>query len=217
LAGGVNGITAIINNSKDAANISYTNSAVAIELQIAHTEEVNYSESNGISVKTTRYCPRADTFSVMLNDFKVGTGAMASIPNLRGLYGGDVAVLLVAPGFLPGNANGQAFEINVPADEAFCVVNYDQAAAAGAWTFAHEIGHLQGCRHDRGDDRCDEPYAYGHGYKFNVGGNPFRTMMAIGNEPRIQHWSNPNVFYQGVATGLAGCCYNLNFAPKVFF
>ncbi|MDZ7369441.1 MAG: zinc-dependent metalloprotease [candidate division KSB1 bacterium] len=201
LAGEENGITAIINSAKDAANISYTNSAVAIELQIAHTEEVNYSETSASVAKTPRYCSNLGPFdlSVMLTDFQAGNGAMASIPNLRGLYGGDVAVLLVAPGFLPGNDNGQAFEINVPADEAFCVVNYDQAAAAGAWTFAHEIGHLQGCRHDKAADKCNDPYPHGHGY-FLPNTN-WRTMMAVGSGTRIQHWSNPNIFYQGVRTG----------------
>lgn len=149
LAGGESGITAIINSAKYAANVSYTNSAVAIELQIAKTEEIlNFSETDEYQVDALKYCGQSAKHSSMLIDFKEGNGAMASIPNLRGLYGGDVAVLLVAPGFLPDNDVGQAFDINVSADQAFCVVNYDYAAAGGSWTFAHEIGHLQGGRHN---------------------------------------------------------------------
>jgi hypothetical protein len=73
-------------------------------------------------------------------------------------------------------------------------------------TFAHEIGHLIGCRHDEGSDPSNTPYAYGHGYTVN---NPtsgsWRTIMGTYGScngcPRNPYWSNPNVSIPFGVTG----------------
>jgi len=63
--------------------------------------------------------------------------------------------------------------------------------ATGNFTFAHEFGHTQGCRHD--NDNTGTPFDYARGY--NEGTN-FRTIMAVCCNPvRINWWSNPDVSY----------------------
>ncbi len=56
-------------------------------------------------------------------------------------------------------------------------------------TFAHEIGHLAGARHD--NDATQSPFAYGHGYVDTQ--QAFRTIMAVGtscgNCARLNRWS----------------------------
>lgn len=67
-------------------------------------------------------------------------------------------------------------------------------------TFAHELGHLYGARHD--NDPGTTPFAYGHGYCNDA--KTWHTMMAItdcGN--RLNVWSNPNETYEGEAGGTA--------------
>ena len=73
------------------------------------------------------------------------------------------------------------------------------------WSMLHEVGHLMGGGHDRpydNDDNC------AHGW--TVGGNRFqRTLMAlwfgtqIPTDERILHYSNPDVVFNGAATGTA--------------
>ena len=82
-------------------------------------------------------------------------------------------------------------------------------ANRGYYSFAHELGHLMGARHDENHDSSTTPYAYGHGYEHpsSVSGQSFRTIMAYACDapascdPRIQYWSSPNVKYIGIATG----------------
>ena len=104
---------------------------------------------------------------------------------------------------------GLADAIMATASTAFVVVYYD--CATGYYSFAHELGHLMGARHDENHDATTTPFAYGHGYEHpsSVSGQNFRTIMAYACnaptscDPRIQYWSNPNVKYNGVATGTA--------------
>lgn len=203
------GIDAIIDNAIAAANQAYINSGnITIQLELAHKREVtNYSETSATTPVTLRYCNQVVNRSVMLSQFQNPTdGIIDDIHDYRGLYGGDIAVLFttIAPDC------GQAYEFAVATDgggasEAFCVVNYNCAAAAGSWSFAHEIGHLQGARHQKGtkisEDNCDIPFSNGHGYILSVSGQQYRTIMAVEIGQRILHWSNPNINYQGIPTG----------------
>ena len=118
-----------------------------------------------------------------------------------------MAVLIVGDETIPGC--GQAFEIGAFSSAvAFCVVEQGCANANGKWSFAHEIGHLQGARHND-DLLCNVPYAYGHGYVFPPSNKAFQTMMGISLAvPRVKYWSNPDITYQGDDTGEAGCCDN---------
>ena len=69
-----------------------------------------------------------------------------------------------------------------------------------ALTFAHEIGHLLQCQHERVNALFSTPYS--HGYSFSYNG-PRKTIMHTTSNPseRIMHFSNPVVKYCNKFTG----------------
>ena len=78
-------------------------------------------------------------------------------------------------------------------------------AADTYFTYAHELGHNLGAEHDRlGRGRSDN-----HGHFLE--GVPYRTILAYNRHPgpwrhtnRIEHFSNHDVRYNGVPTGVYG-------------
>ena len=89
------------------------------------------------------------------------------------------------------------------ASTAFAVVHY--SCATGYYSFAHELRHLMGARHDR--RRLDHvAFRDGHGFQ-HTASPAWRTVMAYdctGGCSRLQYWSNPNVNYSGQAMGTTG-------------
>jgi len=111
----------------------------------------------------------------------------------------NLVVLLV------GNATscGMA-KLSAVASTAFSVVN--GGCATGSYSFAHEIGHNLGAKHAREDyatPTADDNY----GYK-NVAGK-FRTIMAYDPGKRVNYWSTPDLFYNGMPLGIAGQSNNV--------
>jgi hypothetical protein len=192
-AGGTTAMQNLINQAVAESNQGYSNSSVSITLNLVHTAEVTYSES-GFNWYTCK-------------DRLVGTsdGYMDEVHTLRTQYYADVVVLIVNNNQYCGLANA----IMANASGAFCLVS--RTCATGYYSFAHEIGHLQGARHDRYVDNTDgSPYNYNHGRTYPAGG--WRTIMAYNNAcsaqgtscTRINYWSNPYIYYGGVATGILG-------------
>ena len=173
----------MINGAVAVANSTYVNSKVNINLKLVQTVRVNYIEST--------------THAVDLDRFRMnGDGFMDNVHTLRNQSKADVCVLLI------DNSQfcGLAAAILAKPDTAFAVVHYD--CAVGNLSFAHEIGHLQGARHDLGvDPTIDPAYPWNHGYL--IPGTDGRTVMAYpaaSNPNRIPNWSNPDVKYKGVPT-----------------
>ena len=167
----------------DETNQSYVNSGVNINMVRVHTAQVTYNEaSRSFSQHTSALQGTAD-------------GLMDNVHTLRNSYAADMVVLVVND----GEACGQAAAIKATATSAFATAHY--TCITGYYSFAHELGHLQGARHDRFVDGSTTPYAYGHGYI--PPSKSWRTVMAYGNNcsncTRIQWWSNPLVVYP--ATG----------------
>lgn len=72
--------------------------------------------------------------------------------------------------------------------------------ALGNLTFAHELGHNQGCAHDPDNSSSSSaPYGYGHRWD----NNSRRSVMAYSPGTRVPHFSNPDVLYDGFPTGIA--------------
>lgn len=205
--GGEDAMNALISNSITSANQSFDSSNVSIELQLAHKVEVtDYTESSNRTPAIDMWCDTQWNRLITLNYFQNPTdGIMDYIHNLRDAYAADVAVLITDPSIVVG---GEAFDVAVPASKAFCIVRHDRANAPAIRSFAHEIGHLIGGRHQKGTDKtadnCDEPDADAHGYLLSD--QQHRTMMHTTTGTRIQYWSNPQVNYNGMATGDPNCC-----------
>jgi hypothetical protein len=169
----------------DETNTSYQNSQIAPRLELATTHQVDYAESGDYDTDLSRFRENNDGF-------------MEEIHVLRGAHAADVAVLI----FNNDAFCGLASDIMADANGAFAVVHHD--CAAGYYSFGHEIGHLQGARHNPQADPNTTPFTYGHGY-YNAGGH-WRTVMSYncsGGCTRVPQWSNPHVNYQGAATGTA--------------
>lgn len=144
----------------EETNQSYINSAINQRVELAHITQVNYTET-GVETSLNHFAASND-------------GNMDEIHTLRNLYTADVGVLFVN---LPNdNLCGVAKTIHTENNpsQAFCVTRFD--CATGNYTFGHEIGHLQGARHDEQSDPTTTPFAYGHGFVRTAGN--WRTIMA---------------------------------------
>lgn len=93
---------------------------------------------------------------------------------------------------------GQADAIGANANQGFFVINIAQGCASG-FTFAHELAHLFGARHD--NDPNTTPFSFGHGF-VNAGANS-RTIMAVNSNPqqRIGFFSTDDQTAQGNVIG----------------
>lgn len=121
-------------------------------------------------------------------------GSLGSEPTavkLRDQYGADLVSLI--QGSLSGCGIGN---ISGP----FTLVS--RSCALSSKSFAHELGHNMGARHNLEEDGSA---GYAHGW-YNKAGN-WRTIMSYPISgcscPRINNFSNPDVMYNGVATGVA--------------
>lgn len=184
----------------EETNDSYDNSEIFEELLLANVVRVNYTEATGGTA--------SENIVTDLNRFRNGNdGFMDEVHTLRDLYDADICVLIA------DNSNwssfaGRAFTIHSDNndDEAFCIADWNNAT--GNFTFGHEIGHLQGARHD--NDTNTNPFTYGHGFVDPA--SNWRTIMAVFNStiPRIQFWSNPNVDHPIDATPMGTANFNDN-------
>jgi len=176
-------INSLIDLAISETNTGYTNSGVNAKVSLVHKAQVSYTEASNSSTDLTRLAATND-------------GYMDEVHTLRDQYAADVVVLV-------NDVNGycgQADAIGANAASAFVIVDYD--CATGYYSFGHEIGHLQGARHNPENDPTTTPYAFGHGYQDPQ--SRWRTVMAYNCNSgctRINYWSNPNKTYNGDVMG----------------
>lgn len=108
----------------------------------------------------------------------------------------DIVVLI----FDNDEACGEAAGIDVGPEEAFAVVHYK--CATGYFSFAHEVGHLIGARHNI---EADPTPGAAHGYY--IKDRSWRSVMSYncpGRCTRFQYWSDPDrQLLTGEAMGIA--------------
>ncbi|MDD4242813.1 MAG: fibronectin type III domain-containing protein, partial [Bacilli bacterium] len=192
-ASGQAGIETKIANAVAMANQAYINSHVDMQLNVVYTGEISYAESGNMAASLSDLAGAYD-------------GKMDAVHTLRNQYGADQVVLITTD----ANYCGIGYLMSYPdvsfAPYAFSVVHDDSAySCLSNGTLAHELGHNQGNMHDRASSSNPGAYDYSYGYRLCETGG-FRDIMsyACTGVPRVNYFSNPNVFLPtGQVTGTA--------------
>ncbi len=126
--------------------------------------------------------------------------------NKRDSFWADAVILFTDGDYGHERVYGVARKIEAEEDSAYAIVEADKATEYFA--LAHELGHLQGGRHQQCSvyrrPGCDDTAGSAHGYGWSIGGGNYRwTIMhnfgQTGNP--IQNFSNPNISVNGYVTG----------------
>ncbi len=186
-AGDQNSIEMTVQLAVEETNQAYQLSGVNPRLRLVRTIEVSYTESTNWEGMLNHLTGKSD-------------GQMDSIHALRDEHRADLVSLIVEDRTYCGMA---WLMTSLSADfesHAFSLVS--RTCATGYYSFGHELGHNMGCCHDRGNHSGPSLYPYSFGWRFDAGGNTYRTILAYAPGTRIQRFSNPDVSYLSVPTGV---------------
>jgi hypothetical protein len=183
-AGGTNGMNALIDAAVEEANNAYENSQVNARLRLVYRTEVNYQETGDIS------------------EDEPERAVIQLVHSLRAQYGADLVCMITE------NTGGPLGLANLMRDvdlefsqRAFSIVQRQYANAYQV--LAHEIGHNMGCQHDRAGNSGPGAYSYSYARRFTVSNLTYHTVMAPQPGLPIPYFSNPDVSFLGVPTGVA--------------
>ena len=173
---------ALAQSAIDATNTAYINSGIRQRVRMVHSEEFVYTETTSASTDLSNLRNNAG-IQALRDTHKADL--VAEISEITGVCG--IGYLMGAPG---GNQNN-AFTVTV------------RSCAVGNLSFAHELGHNMGSHHNP-ENGSNPTYAYGFGHWIN--GN-YRTVMSYSDPctqgcTRRPYFSNPNVMFNGVPTGV---------------
>ena len=184
-AGGVAGIEAEIDLSVEYNNIAYDNSLAETQWNQVYAWQLEPGQDPSLGQLTNP------------ND-----GIVDSVHDLRDVYGADQVALVDSGG--GGVANG-LWNLDPESEAvAFCWNGLDSFP----FVVAHEIGHNMGCCHALGDGGgCPAEggllFPFSNGLRFiGDSGTQWRTVMAYSPGTRVQHFSNPDILFDGQPTGI---------------
>lgn len=184
------GVESRIVSAIAAANQAYANSSLALSLNLVHMAETQYVETGDMG----------QALSALRQN---GDGRMDEAHALRDQYGADLVALVDEDGNYCGIGYVMSSVSTGFAGYAFSVT---ASNCLSGQTLAHEVGHNQGNLHNREDSSGAGAYPYSYGYRRCVSdGTGFRTVMSYSctGAPRVNHFANPNVLYNGYATGIS--------------
>ncbi|WP_169720017.1 M12 family metallo-peptidase [Dyadobacter alkalitolerans] len=143
--------------------------------------------------------PETDFITNDLNNLEKNLTAQ----NLRNQYQADVVVLFTDAEYQGGDTRGKAQTVDLVNSKSFAIVEIWSATSRK--TFAHEVGHLYGCRHE--ETAGSPAYAQAYCIKNGLGIVTDRTMMTGKNisdqqaQNRLLNFSNPNIQVGGKPSG----------------
>jgi hypothetical protein len=200
-AGGTSAVRAEIQLAIDVANDTYADSAVTSRLRLVHMEEIAYDEATGW-----------DGYQDHLVRLGVpDDGYFDYIHDLRDQLGADFVSLIVEdtdPDVFGNGTCGMApvMQELSPDFEALAFSVVSRECAADNWSLVHEVGHNQGCAHNRENASVEGLFTYSYGLHFTGDTRGWSTVMAYddaeNNWQRIGQFSNPNLSHDGAATGI---------------
>jgi hypothetical protein len=193
-AGGTEGILALIDAAVAEANTAFENSLAQTRLQLVHQVEIDYTETGDIAKDL-------DALEEDEEESTTGNGSLREVHQLRRQYGADLVCLITETTGGPLGLANVMRELDVEfSEKAFSVVQREFAIAY--YVLAHEVGHNFGCQHDRASSSGSGCFDYSHAYLFAVDGVRYHTIMAYQPGLPTPYFSNPDVLFLGVPTGV---------------
>lgn len=186
-AGGTANIESQLNLAIADANLAYASSGITMRIRAAAMIEVVYTESNSLSTDLGRLANASDghidNAHTLRNEYSADMVQLITAAAAGGACGVGYLMTFVSPSF-----QSSAFSVTART----CLSNQ---------TLAHELGHNQGCAHDR--DNSGSPGAFPYSYGHRDAAAAYRTIMAYAPGQRVKLFSNPNVnFPNGQPSGV---------------
>jgi hypothetical protein len=167
----------------DVSNTAYRNSVIRQRVRLVNAQETTIAETGSLSSELT------------------ALRANANVATLRNTFNADLVAMIsnssdnCGIGFLMGSVAGNS-------NNGFTVTS--RTCAVGNLSFPHEMGHNMGDAHNP-ENGSGGTYSYSFGHWVN---GSYRTVMSYVDQcaagcARQPYFSNPNISFNGVPTGIA--------------
>ena len=191
------GINNVIAQAMAKAQLVLDNSNTLVTIQLAHAQEVTYTESGASSTDLNRLTATSD-------------GYLDEVHSLRDTYGADLVAMFTEV----NDTGGLGWLLNSTSGSptyAFCINRVQQVG----WTYTqiHEMGHNMGLHHHKEQNFQPGPglYSYSAGWRWTgTDSNRYCSVMTYESgtyfadgldHTRVAYFSNPDIPYMNVATG----------------
>lgn len=183
IVGDVSAMEAQVRLSIEEANAAMANSNTGVRFRVVHMAEIPYEASGDLQSDLDRLRSPSDH---IIDD----------VHAWRDLHKADLVCLVVE--------RSQTFRgigyFATGQEEGFSVIVL--SSLTGNYVVAHELGHNLGCDHDRENAIGGGAFPFSYGHRFDVDGVTYRDVMSYAPGWRIPYYSNPEVTFLGVPTGI---------------
>ncbi len=199
-AGGTSQMQNLINLAVSETNTGYQRSGIFSSMRLVHTEEINYDEA---------ILSSSSGWGTALSQLTQADNIIDNVQTLRNTYGADLVVMVVEDMTYCGIGWLMTPNYTYDSDSVgYSIVS--RGCATGYYSFGHETGHNMGAHHDR-DHAGGGTGMYDYSFGYQDPNFSFRTVMSYSCTsycPRINNWSNPDVYYNGKPTGVTSTASN---------